>query len=552
MTYFHSRNELFRCSTPLILTFTLMLSACGGGGSGGGASTPPQSPPPPPASTIDVEVANQPVLENNLFIVKFSDSDITADLTVTQVSGPSATLLDNSQSAASTWKAPDFDTDTEAEMVFEASGTDPDGNTGTATVRVSVRGFSGPGHPVALMGSDFEFLAGNLGVPAQIGGNLNGSWRQAIGSLPSLPGSADNPRDFAFIGGQSDGFFTYRIRDEIESSFSFRAASFFQVGLLTFNLQENLGGGSNFLLLDDAEDRLRHFFLEGSSPPFTLVEGESVPFEDPCFVRERENTSQDYVWLGQKNNGLSVVRLLPLGNGAFDTEIIDKVGEQRSFCHIVATRFSERIYTPDFFDDSTLSNIMAIDYDTFEIVLYGESDEDNRYEQLEILPIETGSSANLEIVDVFSRGAAALAPRYIVILLADERDDGDHRLVVVSQNPDDQEYFQTVYPLGPGRPIQLLDGPFIGNPPLDQFARDIVVVTENSGSYILEFIEGPTTATAPTYGPPTLFDTGQGVGNGAVAQIADDLDINFEPVLLVAYPETGLVRQFRPGLEIAE
>jgi len=60
-------------------------------------------------------------------------------------------------------------------------------------------------------------------------------------------------------------------------------------------------------------------------------------------------------------------------------------------------------------------------------------------------------------------------------------------------------------------------------------------------------INSNNTATPPTYGQPIFFDTGNGAGSAVTASISNTLDISANPfVLLVAYPEIGLVKQFEP------
>lgn len=505
-------------------------------------------PPPPPDFSFDASVPLQPVLEGNIFPIEVSDS-VVGNVEIRQISGPTAVELDNNGTATNMFLAPDIEIDVIDTMVFEVTGTSS-GMSATVTLNVDIRGFAGPGKPVALFEPGFELLAGNIAVPAAIGGGLNGSLgNSAIGSALQFPGSDDNPKEFVFFGSEDAGFTTYRTEDDVTSSEIFSESSFFEVGTLSFNLQGDSGSGGNFVLLDEVEGKFRYFIELGSSTPFSVTEAESFDINNPCYVAERVDTGQDFIWVGQRNDGLSLIRLLPLGDGRFDTEVLDEIGDSRSLCHIVTTKLSDRI-SPGFSnDDSGLSDIITVDYDTNELVLYGDIDEDSTYDELEVVPIETQSTANLSIVDVFSRGTESRGPNYLVILLADNTVDGDHRLVLVAQNADDGEIVQTVYQLSEGIPIALNDGPYIGDSPGNLFERDIVVVTENSGAYVFEFINDPnSTTTPPTYGQPIFFDTGNGAGSAVTASLSNTLlDASINPfVLLVAYPETGLVRQFEP------
>lgn len=552
-----------RSSRPLSFVFAaiaLSLAACGGGsGSSGSPSAqlppppppppaPPPPPPPPPAGSgpdFEATIPHQPILAGSLFTVEIPSS--VRNAVVQQISGPTASEVENGSSSQSTWRAPELTTDTVDELVFEVTASDSSGNSSTVTVTADFRGFSGPGQPIALFEPSLELLAGTAGVPAQIGGNLNGGWTQVIGAINQIPGSANNPKRFVFFGGFMEGFSSFRISDEVVSDEVFLDSSFFQVGLLTFNLQGDAGSGLNFLLLDEAEDALRHFIQLGSSAPFEVVEAEAISITDPCYVAERVNTGQDFIWMGQRGGGVSVMRLLPLGDGQFDVEEIDSVGGTRSLCHILTTRLSDRIGAPQSNDDSTLSDLITVDFDTNELVLFSDLDEDANYDEVEVVPIDTQTARNLSIVDVFSRGTESQEPRYLAILLADNIIEGDHRVVVAAQDPDSREIVQTVYLLGEGIPIQMIDGPLIGEPAFDQFRRDIVVLTRDSGTYILEFLVGETTATPPSYAPPIWIDTGIGAGSAAVSRLSDVFNSFGEMVLLVAYPETGLVRQFRPS-----
>ena len=444
--------------------------------------------------------------------------------------------------------------DTVENMGFtvKATNSNPQGTTeSVVNVNVAVRGFAGPGLPVALYEPGLELLAGNIGVPASIGGNLNGAWGQVIGSVFSFPGSQSNPREFVFFGASDIGSVSYRIDDELSSTETYLQYSFFEVGTLSFNLFGD-SGGLNFVLLDEIGDKFRYFIQTGSAALRNVVEAQSFEIENPCYVAGRVSTGQDFIWVGQRDAGFSLIRLLPLGNGRFNTAVLNRAGGQRSLCHILTTDHSDRVGPPVSNDDSYLSDLIAVDYNTQEIVLYGDVGENGSYEELEAIPIATGTTAKLSIVDIFSRGGESMEPRYLVILLADSSVNGDHRIVVVAQNANNREIFQTVYPLGAGIPVAMVDGVFIGDRPADQFARDVVVVTRDSGSYILEFLSGPTTSTPPRLGPPMHFDTGPGAGSAVVAMPSNVMNLVTVNALLIAYPETGLVRQFRPGQGMPE
>lgn len=529
----------------------MTLGACGGGGSSSPettTATPPSVLPPP--LSFDAEVSFQPVLEGNIFLVEVSDS-VAGNVEISQISGPVAVELDNSNTFINTFLAPELDDDIVETMVFEVTGTSGE-RSNTVTINVDVRGFSGPGKPVAIFDIGIELLAGDVGVPAAIGGGLNGSLSGVVGSIPQVPGLDSSPKSFVFFGSnENNGFTSYRAQDSITSLELFTESSFFEVGTLSFNLQENSGSGSNFVLLDEVEDQFRYFTESGSTPPFIFTEAEAFTINNPCYVAQRTNTAQDFIWVGQRNDGLSLVRLLPLGDGQFDTSILDQVGDGRSLCHIVTTRFSDRISPVFSNDDSELSDIITVDYDTNELVLFGDIGEDGQYDELEVVPIETQSSNELSIVDVFSRGTESQVPNYLVILLADYQNNADNRLVLVAQNAEDREIVQTVFELGEGIPVALNDGPYIGNPAGNQFERDIVVVTENSGATIFEYVDDPSnTATPPSYRQAFKFDTGVGAKSAVTASISNTLDRTENPfVLLVAYPDIGVVRQFEPVKE---
>lgn len=476
-------------------------------------------------------------------MIDASDTTDPADsfeVTFAQTSGPSATRLEDVNAYASLWRAADFDSDTMDQMQFEVTATDARGAVSRQTITIPVRGFAGPGRPIAIYDPEVTLEAYNA-LP----------FSELIASQLEFPGSSSNPNKLVFFGEDTTlGYYDYSRPDVRTLDAVFSEVSFLLSNSLGFQFFD-FGGNyvEELLVLDEIEDEFSWFY-QPSAAPSTYEPGGSFSIENPCYLTPRISTRQNFVWIGQRNKGFSVVRLElnvdPSGVPAIDSELLFETNDGRSLCHLYTTTFADRIYLPDFQDNSNFDNLVGIDFSSNEIVLYGDTDEDQQYEELDSFAIETQSTEPLQIVDVFSRGNSSRYPRFAAILLTNGVHDGEHRLVILTQNNDDREFNQTTYRWDSGVPMALLYDAFVGIRPNDQGRRDIVVVTSTGGqSLVLENLvpDNAGIATVPTFAAPVFFSTQPGAISAARAR-----DDNFsDAVVAVSYPSSGEVRAYKPS-----
>ena len=107
------------------------------------------------------------------------------------------------------------------------------------------------------------------------------------------------------------------------------------------------------------------------------------------------------------------------------------------------------------------------------------------------------------------------------MLVSDGLDGGDHRLIVVAQDENDQEIYQETYQWSGGAPIKLLYGAFAGGPDtnLDPVGsldlQDMAVISASStGNVVLRRLAGGSSSSVPVYAPPVPFPFMEGASNG--------------------------------------
>lgn len=542
--------------------FVLPIAACGGGGgsAGGGVSTPPPVPPPPIINTpptIQYSLSKSVVFENEIFSIDVNDStDADGGIdtySITQLSGSMATPLGNINLGLFRWRAPTYEFDTIEDITFEIVLTDVDGDSSSEIVRVSVRGFAGPGTPVAIFDPPLNLF---VGTGSSIGGD-NSPENVIVTSAvdPNNPMSSGSA--ISFIGGPS-GSLDYSDDAYLPIEGTFESVEFIDYDSLGFNLLAVFA--EEFSVLSETEDTLRWFRAERSMGglSFTFMEADRLSVENPCFVAGRTDTSQDYVWIGQRNKGLSVVRLEALRDSGgvaigFDDTVLQQLDNGRSFCHIFPTILPSSIPPGQFNDgggQGDFPTLLAIDYNTNELVFLDDIDEDERYNEVAVIPLDTQTTENLAIVDVISQGSPNLVPRYIAILMTDGNHSGTHRLVVVYQDNTDPvtssngEIRQEIFSWDEGVPVSLMQGNFGGTRPENQFVEDLVVITSTSTqSLFFDNITDPNVGVAepPVFAQPTFFDVG--IGAASAVRVAHRDGSALEEIL-VSFPETGELRLF--------
>ena len=230
----------------------------------------------------------------------------------------------------------------------------------------------------------------------------------------------------------------------------------------------------------------------------------------------RSNTGQDTALIGQRNAGMSVIRLLPdrpLGfrHEGFDTQIVSTAGANRSLCFIYPTLFAMTGATPRI---SQLDDVIAVDFDRNELVLFADYAEPaEEYELIQTIPIDTDGISNLEIVDVSSIGGPGSVPNAIFILMTDGQHMGEHRLVMAWEESDGSIQQRTHKFVGgvpaamqrfkffPPNPGQLLDS-----------GVDIVIVSSTSEEIVIfedDSIDITSSlAVTPIFAEPIYVDVG--------------------------------------------
>ncbi|WP_169711654.1 hypothetical protein [Henriciella litoralis] len=522
------------------------MAGCGGGSSGGGGTPnggPPPPPPPPPGNggpDIRIELSSNPVLEQNIFVIDtFDTTDPDGDsfnITLRQTSGPAAEQLEDVNAYATKWRAPDITTNTTATMVFEIRAEDSRGAVSTKSANVQLRGFSGPGRPVALLDQGARLEVGNIGT----------TFSEVFASVPAVAGSPNNPRDLVLFGEDTTkGYFDYSRTDLATVEPSFSGIAQIVPNGLGFNGVE---APNQFVVVEEGANKISLVNSDRSVVPGgTFQLADSFAIDQPCYFEGRTNTGQDFGWVGQRDNGLAVVRITPDNSSSsnqFDSEVIFDLNSDRSLCHIFPTELPADVYTKDPFDESNFSPLIAVDFDSNELVLYGDTDETQEYVELTAIPLQTETTEQMTIVDVLSFGSPSLKPRYMVVLLTDGKDGGQQRLIMVSQDNSSEEISQETFAWTGGVPVGLVQGAFVGVRPADQKRLDLVVVTESGQAMVFEntLAENQGVGEVPSFAEPKSFAIEPGAGSAATAK-----DDNFsDNVVMVANPGSGVVRVYKP------
>lgn len=286
-------------------------------------------------------------------------------------------------------------------------------------------------------------------------------------------------------------------------------------GVFSFDLDP--GTKQQFAVVNELQNKVFWFAAFDLANPKNHELDVEINISSPCYVEGRTNTGQDTVLVGQRNAGLTVLRLIadrPLGanHEGFDTQIVSSAGLNRSLCFLYPTRLSTSTATNPRL--SNLDDVIAIDFDTNELVLLADyAAPEEEYEVVGTIPIDTDGLSGLSIVDALAVGAPGSIPNVIWILMTDGQHMGEHRLVMVSQDPDGTinqkpHSFVGGVPAGmqqlkffPGNPGQLVD------------AGADIVVTSSTSSQITIFEDdtidvNPTGNLIPVYRDPIYVDVG--------------------------------------------
>jgi hypothetical protein len=237
----------------------------------------------------------------------------------------------------------------------------------------------------------------------------------------------------------------------------------------------------------------------------------------------------------------------------FDATLVYNVGGQRSLCHVLRGIIPPSIehQYPGFQSSPPTGPayalpLTAIDYNTNELVFYGDVDGDNKLDEMGTMPIETHATGPLNIIQVISRGGPTQIPRYLIVLMSDGRPMGEHRLVQINFDRLTYEITQRVlHEWSEGVPVSMMQGPLGGSLEGGLYRSDLVVVlgtTQRSFFFdnLLPLDAG--FSDPPLYGEPQLFEVGVGAGSAVAAESPFGPSVSGPDYgVLVSYPASGRV-----------
>lgn len=536
------------------VAFFILLSACGGG-SDNNLSPPSGSNPAPGGMPVGGPPANRPpvldllVSDTDLFedrgfsIDWFDTSDPDGDgfdVQITQIAGPHAsTHLQRTYETFYT--APFVDGGGSQDLVFEVTATDSKGAVTTEQVIFTVFDDVGPGIGIAKTPSGARLVTGTTG-------NIFVSQDRAYDARLILPG-------------QNGGQTIMRINPSSSTSFpnQLRHIGDLASGSVDFVDWDALdifaSGEYRFIILSEDRNSLDWYRTQeepsSRGTVSTAYLADNIDVENPCFFASSTISLDQIYWIGQRQRGLSMVRLTmpPEQDGSassFDHEILDTIGEGRSFCHIFHTQLPRSRYPSGDPNLGPFYPLIAVDYDKTELVIYGYADGQDGYQQLEVLPLELQGLQNQKVVDVISVGWPSVVPRYMMVLLSDGIDGGTHSLVqvnVLSDSDNSTEIEQQTFSWIGGIPIKLVHGPFVGIRPGNQLAMDYVAVSATSDqSMVFQDLEDRPISQPPRFArrgipfPPGassavgVYSVDQNLGEGVLATFPEDQSIRFIPI----------------------
>jgi len=543
----------------VLISLAAFLSSCGGGG-GITSPSPPQTPrpppPPPPVGpneppTIIFSMSTDTPNEGDTFLIDARASydpegeirSIIAVHNFNEYFPESEAIQVNVGShpeGVFEFLVPEVFGDTQA--IFEITAEDDRGASSSAraypTFRSTVNtpktdGFGGPyrvfhtGRPLQLLGEDiYDVLAVEVGAFTSLGG-------QEIIAV----GDEDGMIRRNVLGSDST------VAGEV------RSADTLVPYALKFNLQPVTP--YEFVVISEDGNGVHWFADYDATYPENFELKQTIDIVRPCYLGPRVGTGQDFVWIGQRGAGLSVVQIdrlvpsdLPPGTPnshwarGFDYSIRSRAGGSRSLCYVYPTVLSERL--SNHFPQSTLSDLIAVDYDSNELVLFADdAGNDETYEVVDVIALDTGGAQNLKIIDVRGVGSPSLFPNFLLVLMSDGVHNGQHRLVIVEQEPFTNEISQSVYSWQGGAPKQMITpGNLFGTEGKSiDYGIDMVIISSTSSQAVilederadLELGFGP-----PVYKPPQYLEIGSGAGS-AIPMVAT-FGNSSRAAVLVSYP----------------
>jgi len=531
--------------TVLALSLSIALSACGGGG-GGENSTPPTSvlpplpppppPPPPPnmAPTLSVEVSSLQIDEHTPFTIDLSNStDSDGQIVRFDVRQPNplyyAAVPVAAVDGVFEFVAPEVffheghGVGTLAETYFDVEIEDDDGSIVRDQVSVIFQSTAGATRAEGIS----EYFSLNLSEEVVLfsDNRPTPSFNYVFGTrADSSP--ASSTKEIVLLDGVDSA--VWNVLDVIPKVLADTVPgvdSFFP-GVFSFDLAP--GTRQQFAVISTDQDKIFWFAAFDRVDVKDYVLDEVIDIEAPCHVQGRTNSSQDIAWVGQKNAGLSVIRLLPDrptggSHEGFSFQVVSTAETSRSLCFVYPTRLpSMGSSSPPI---SQLDDLIAIDFDLNELVLLADYvPPAEEYELIGTIPIDTDGLSNLNIVDVLGIGDPGSVPNVIFVLMSDGLENGEHRLVVVwqDQNGNIQQKPHTfvggvpsaMHSLSffPSEPEQLVDA-----------GADVVIVSSSSSQVTIFEDDGinvnPTLSLIPALKAPIYFDVGDIPSSSSIVRL---------------------------------
>jgi len=536
----------------------LALLGCGGGG---GSSSPTTSPSgggsgnsaTPPV--INFTLNKSTVFEEGFIIIDAEDSTSGSSGTsietidVRQTSGREALRLSDLNSRHWLLLAPRLDFDGRETLSFEITATDYDGKVARESFNIAVIGRRGPGRPVGDYNPPLNLMLGSGNARSNIIPHETVVAKQETGEnfeaereTLIFPGwiypETDLSQEYII---QSDEVFTSVDQVQVGD------LGLFSVFAPTLTILNQVDNRFDWLVLDD-----QNITGPGTEDDRKYRLQDSVDIDSPCYIAPIVSLPQDYIIVGQRDEGFSVISLDEERNEAgftrsFDSNIEFTFGQDFSLCHILQTSLPDRPH-PNGVGVISQTGMIAVDYKSNNLVLISGANTLDDYHLIDVVPLDTGTDDVLKVVGVTSDGSPSTVPRWMAVLLTNGEHEGIHRLILITQDRyDGNKLMQTRYELGDGVPIELLVGSFggVGLTASNGGADDLVVIRSTSETSLFFNNIGSsveTTTDLPIFDTPLEFEIGTGAAS-AVSIDNRDFKNDFEEIL-VSFSDTGEIRAF--------
>lgn len=516
---------------------------------------------------IDLNLSRSSVFEGAIFHVDSEETSLPSgtieDFEIVQVAGPPAILFRKVNFYHFQMRAPSLDRDGDEILKFELRATERNGRVYKRGFDVTVKGRAGPGVPIADLDSPLTLRVGTGRSVRTESTRIDSNSTVLIGSRMIEGGENAGKTEMLALGNNYPRFSEIDYETTNYQTFSGVFDNFEAIRFDPFNFLISGIFGPNFAILSESQDKVTWVVGERDGQaefpnPVEFKEADSFNIENPCYLREKTNSSQDFVWVGQREKGLSVVKLTEVRRESdgltrsFDDELVTNVSDGRSLCMVFPTSLPDDVRNkfPEI-DITYLTPVLTLDFETNEIVYLADTSSNGEYEEVLVLPLQTQTDKKLKIIDAYAVGIPSGLPNSFVVLLSDGQDNGTHRLIhAVLEFRESNDVRQTTYSWQGGQPLALLHGNFGGEAADNQFLEDAVVISATSNeSYFFDNITDRSmdTASLPVFAEPVGFETLPGGESAAKLQHRDFGAIED---IAISYPETGEIRFFVPDPNI--